>query len=121
MIRERRDTELRLSTGTAGPDRPSVSSMLPGAKRPSRAVPSSRPVREKQQDPPAKRARPLTGLCRKGRSGGPGLRIGQRSLQLVVEVHGFLQELAVYKVTFREATKRKAVCQATLREANIRP
>ena len=93
--------------------------MLPGTKRPSRAVPSSRLAREKQQDAPAKRARRLIGLCRKGWSGGTGLRVGQRSLQLVVEVHGFLKELAVYKVTWFEVTKAKAVCQATLREANI--
>jgi hypothetical protein len=102
-------------------DLESVSSTLSSAKRPSRAVPPSRPVREKQQEAPAgrKRERLLIGLCRKGWSGGADLRIGQRSLQLVVEVHGFLQGLAVYKVTWSEVTKLKAVCQATLREANI--
>jgi hypothetical protein len=57
---------------------------------------------------------------REGRGLAVDLRVGQRSLQLVMEVHGFLQELAVYKVTSREATKVKAVCQATFREANIR-
>jgi hypothetical protein len=98
--------------------------MLPGAKRSTRpAVPSSLPLRETQQDALADRARVRLrfGLCRKGWSGGADLRIGQRSLQLVVEVHGFLQELAVYKVTWFEVTNLKAVCQATLREANICP
>jgi hypothetical protein len=99
----------------------SVSSTLPGAECPRRAVPPSRPVGAKQQNAPADRTRErlLIGLCRKGWSGGADLRIGQRSLQLVVEVHGFLQGLAVYKVTWFEVTKLKAVCQATLREANI--
>ena len=76
--------------------------MLPGAKRSTRpAVPSSRPMGETQQDAPADRTcvRLLFGLCRKGWGDSADLRIGQRSLQLVVEVHGFLQGLAVYKVT----------------------
>jgi hypothetical protein len=104
------------------PIRGTVSSMLPSAKRPSRpAVLSSRPVRENGQGAPADRSRVrlLVGLCRKWWSGRADLRIRQRSLQLGVEVHGFLQKLAVYKVTAFEVTNPTAVCQATLQEANI--
>jgi hypothetical protein len=63
----------------------------------------------------------VLGLLAKGWTTCADLRVGQRSLQLVMEVHGFLQGLAVYKVTSYEATNAKAVCQATLWEANIWP
>ena len=96
--------------------------MPPSAKRPRRpAVPASGAVGEKVQNAPAdlRRSGLLMGLGQNGWRAGADLRLGQRSLQLVMEVHGFLQELAVYEVTCSEATAQKAVCQATLWEANI--
>lgn len=76
----------------------------------------STPTIRERRGMESRRSRRTAGLG----DGSRPLRVGQRSLQLVVEVHRFLQEVAVYKVTCSEATYEKAVCQATLREANIR-
>ena len=79
-----------------------------------------RKERELRHSPDATaQGRRVLGLRRNRSSHPVDLRLGQGSLELVMEVHRFLQKLAVHKVTLSEATKGKAVCQATLQEANI--